>query len=172
MFFQHADLPRTIAGELPPLLSLSDPYFTGFALSRRDDAISGLIPPDTDVGIYRHPDVQGLAGKAISLYHYLHDIYSLGTVLLEIGTWCRLKDFFIQGQSGDAFRERLLLRKVPVLGVSMGEKYMTAVRKCLDGRFDGMVHFQDHERNQSDYILNLQRSFYWEVVKVLKECRV
>jgi hypothetical protein len=159
---------------LPSPISLMNPYFAGFALARPDDPtfVSSQTTPDPDVGIYRHPDVQGLGGRPILPYHCLHDIYSLGAVLLEIGTWSPLAGFYQAGQTGPPFRDRLLSRKVPLLGVSMGEKYMIAVRKCLDGRFDGMQLFQDHEKDEPDYILNLQRSFYWEVVKTLKECHV
>ncbi|KAF2475252.1 uncharacterized protein BDR25DRAFT_382126 [Lindgomyces ingoldianus] len=155
-------------------LPLAHPFFTGFALARPDDpgAQSDNMFPDLDTGIYRHPDVQGLAGAPISPYHSIYDIYSLGAILLEIGTWCTLKSFYQHGQNGNAFRERLLERKVSLLGVSMGQKYMDAVRKCLSGSFDGMQQFQDHERDTPDYVVNLHRSFYWEVVKVLKECRL
>ncbi|OCK78210.1 hypothetical protein K432DRAFT_260738, partial [Lepidopterella palustris CBS 459.81] len=139
LFFQY-DAQRILDQQLSSPVSLANPYFTGFALARPDDPNpdTDKIAPDTDVGIYRHPDVQGLSGRPIAQYHCLHDIYSLGAVLLEIGTWCPLSTFYQTGQSGPAFRDRLLQRKVPLLGISMGENYMAAVRKCLDSRFDGM----------------------------------
>lgn len=127
---------------------------------------------EPEVGIYRHPDVQGLADATSPSFHALYDIYSLGTVLLEIGIWMKLRRLYEGGTSGFAFRDRLVNRFVPQLGASMGERYMTAVRKCLTGQFDGVQKFLAHERKTADYILNLQRSFYWEVVKVLRDCRV
>ncbi|OCL15016.1 hypothetical protein AOQ84DRAFT_279824 [Glonium stellatum] len=158
----------------PSHISLANPYFSGFALARPDDPtfVSSKTTPDPDVGIYCHPDVQGLGGRRTLPYHCIYDIYNLGTVLLEIGTWSPLAKFYHPGETGVAFRDRLLDRKVPLLGVSMGEKYMIAVRKCLGGDFDGMKLFNDDERYEPEYILNLQRSFYWEVVKTLKECQV
>ncbi|ORY03747.1 prion-inhibition and propagation-domain-containing protein [Clohesyomyces aquaticus] len=157
------------APQFPP--SLDNPFLAGFALSRPEDGVSDNLCPD-EVEIYRHPDVQGLAGASVPRYHPLYDIYSIGMILLEIGTWCTLKNFYRNGQNGYAFRDRLLNQKASLLGVSMGERYMSAARKCIDGSFEGMSGFQDNERDDPDYIVNLHRSFYWEVVKTLKECHV
>lgn len=122
--------------------------------------------------MYRHPDVQGFSGGAVALYQPEYGIYSLGIVLLEIGTWLRAESLCRENISGPDFKDLLLTRYVPMLGPSVGKQYMIAVQKCLDGRFDGLHGFQREERNLEDYKLNLQRSFYWEVVKVLGECRV
>lgn len=174
ILFFHQSPIRTSSGtnaDIP--VSLVHPIFSGFNISRPDDlgAVSDKLYPDPETGIYKHPEVQGLNGRPPSRYHYLHDIYSLGTVLLEIGVWIVLKDLYRGNQTGDAFRQRLMA-KVSLLGVSMGENYMIVVRKCLEGRFDGMHHFHVQEMETQDYILNLQRSFYWEVVRTLKECHV
>lgn len=170
LFFSADEMPNS--NSLHPI-RLPEPYFTGFALSRPDEpgAASHAIAADLNNAIYRHPDRQG---DVVSLprFHCIYDIYSLGTVLLEIGTWSALINFYKAGYNGIAFRNRLLADKVPLLGVTMGERFMIAVRKCLECKFDGMRHFHDGERGSQDYILNLQRSFYWEVVKVLKECHL
>jgi len=152
---------------------LPEPYFTGFAWSRPDEpgAASHKLVDDLANSIYRHPDRQ-VDQQVMPRFHCAYDIYSLGTVLLEIGTWSPLIGFYKAGQNGVAFRDYLLSRKVPLLGVTMGEKYMVAVRKCLEGRFDGMRYFDIGERDSQDYTLNLQRSFYWEVVKIIKEARL
>jgi hypothetical protein len=155
-------------------LSLENPYFTGFASSRPDNPteISSRRSIDRQVGVYRHPDVQGFSGGAVALYHAEYDIYSLGVVLLEIGTWLRAESLFRENISGTEFKDLLLTKYVPMLGPSVGKQYMTAVRKCIDGKFDGLHGFQREERDSEDYKLNLRRSFYWEVVKILGECRV
>jgi hypothetical protein len=162
--------------------SLRDPYFTGFVSSRPDDpnAVSSERIVEPELGIYRHPEVQGISGQAAVPFHVSHDLYSLGTVLLEIGHWTKLRKLYYGGggglpvnaMSGNDFRNLLLNKYVAQLGPVMGERYMVAVRKCLDGRFDGLSGFRDHERDQPDYILNMKRSFYWEVVRVLQDVRV
>ncbi|KAF2679066.1 hypothetical protein K458DRAFT_435306 [Lentithecium fluviatile CBS 122367] len=171
LFFSQNNAPQNLGSG--NAVRLPDPYFSGFTLSRPDDpeAVSELACPDLEIGIYQHPDIQGLLGSYVPSFHYIYDIYSLGAVLLEIGTWSPLMNLYQKGQNGIAFRNRLL-RKVPLLGVTMGERYMDAARKCLECRFDGMRLFQDSERDTEDFILNLHRSFYWEIVKVLKEYSV
>jgi len=106
----------------PPQGLLANYFIAGFSLARPDDpgAVSDLVFPDTDVGIYRHPDVQGLRGAFIPPYNMFYDIYSLGAVLLEIGTWCTLRTFYKEGYNGTGFQQRLLSGKVPLLGISMG----------------------------------------------------
>lgn len=173
ILFFHQSPNRSPSGPSAGITaSLSHPFFAGFNLSRPEDAASDPHNKDLDTAMYKHPDIQGLGGAPTSPYHYLYDMYSLGTVLLEIGTWYVLESFYKQNQIGSAFRQRLLHSKVPLLGISMGENYMIAVRKCLEGQFDGMQQFHDQERDSQDYIVNLHRSFYWEVVKLLKECHV
>src|SRR5208282_4248069 len=109
------------------------------------------------VGIYSHPDVQGFTGARRARFRAEYDIYSLGIVLLEIGLW---KPFEKQIPDGtlpsDAARTNVTL-----LGFAMGERYMAAVRKCLDARFDGMQRIERDEGNLDSYSLNLQRSFFW-----------
>jgi hypothetical protein len=184
LFFQKTQGPNqnTTDGNSSSPFSLRDPYFTGFVSSRPDDpnAVSSERIVEPELGIYRHPEVQGILGQAAAPFHVSHDIYSLGTVLLEIGHWTKLRKLYYSGggglpvnaMSGNDFRNLLLSKYVAQLGPVMGERYMVAVRKCLDGQFDGLSGFRDHERDQSDYILNLKRSFYWEVVRVLQDVRV
>jgi hypothetical protein len=152
--------------------SLSDPYFSGFALARPDGSHiqdSRRAPSNANFMYYRHPDVMGLQNTPVLRHHPLYDIYSLGTILLEIGTWVRLKRRFVEGSTGLQFRQTLLRDAVPQLGPAMGEKYMTVVQKCMTGRFERVSSFTGHE---SDYHVCLTRAFYWEVVNVLKTCQV
>jgi Prion-inhibition and propagation len=153
-------------------LSLRDPYFAGFALARPDGSdiqTSRRVPVTAGIALYRHPDVMGLSGGPVARYHPLHDIYSLGLILLEIGTWVRLEKRYMQGSPYQAFRGQIFAAAVPQLGPAMGENYKRAVEKCLTGEFEGMDAFMG---NEPDYALNLQRSFFWEVLDVVKKCVV
>jgi hypothetical protein len=185
LFFQHENQGtnhNTADRNSSSPFSLKNPYFTGFISSRPDDpnAVSSERIVEPELGIYRHPEVQGISGQSAAPFHVSHDTYSLGTVLLEIGLWTKLRKLYYGGGGGlpvnsmssNDFRNLLLNKYVAQLGPVMGERYMVAVRKCLDGRFDGLSGFRDHERDQPDYILNLKRSFYWEVVRVLQDVRV
>jgi hypothetical protein len=156
-------------------VSLETPYFTGFALSRPDGPATdtSLTAPVLDVATYRHMDVQGFGGRAISRYRAIYDIYSLGMVLLEIGMWQPIQTFYPQGAAPDFDFGRLLLQRVvPKLGVSMGENYMNVVRKCLEGSFERLTGFSQNEYGSMSYKENVRQGLLWEVVNVLRECRV
>ena len=168
---QDAAIPGT--AQRP--VSLETPYFTGFALSRPDNpsADSSLVGPLEEVAIYRHVDVQGLGGRAISRYRAIYDIYSLGMVLLEIGTWQMISSFYPRNPvPGFDFARYLLQNVVPRLGVSMGENYMNAVRKCLQGSFERLAGFDPTEYSSMSHKNNVRQGLLWEVVNVLRECRV
>jgi Prion-inhibition and propagation len=169
LFFYGPNQGATTTG--PWTGDLEQPYFSGFALARPDGVSqdTSLVFVEPPFGLYRHPDVMGFDGNTPVRYNALYDIYSLGAVLLEIGTWTRLDSWYEPRMSGTAFRDRLLTSGLPKLGPSMGERYMMVVRKCLDGTFAGLTRFSGRE---ADYSLNLQRSFYWEIVRVLKNFHV
>ncbi|KAF1998700.1 hypothetical protein P154DRAFT_242878 [Amniculicola lignicola CBS 123094] len=154
-------------GSSSPHFSLQKPYLSGFARSRMVNNVNitsmGMTQfPET---LYCHPDVMGGERRVAANSHPLHDIYSFGTVLLEIGTWVRLEKRYRTRTDGPEFRKELMQVAVPQLGPSMGTRYMQAAMKCIEGRFDGLVNFNGTE---PDYKLNLLRSFHWEVVSVLK----
>ncbi|RDL39407.1 uncharacterized protein BP5553_03747 [Venustampulla echinocandica] len=155
-------------------VSLDNPYFTGFALSRPDDpnVDSSRSAAGAKMAIYRHPQVQGFGGKEIVTYRAIHDIYSLGTMLLEIATWRTMSRYYPSSPPpGYDFKAFLLEKVVPGIGVSMGERYMTAVRKCLDGSFEKLDGFSQDEYDSADYKENLRQGFFWEVVSILRDCR-
>jgi Prion-inhibition and propagation len=155
-------------------ISLETPYFTGFALSRRDDPAedSSRTAAAREMAIYRHPDVAGLDGGPIARYRAIYDIYSLGIILLEIGAWRSISTFAPRSSiSSLEFRTLLLDRVVPSLGAAMGERYMIAVRKCLEGSFERLEEFGQNDFNSADYWDNVRQGLLWEVVMILEECR-
>jgi len=156
----------------PP--SLHNPYFTGFAMSRPDDpnTYSSRTAANREMALYYHPDLEGSEGQRVAGYRAVYDIYSLGLVLIEIGTWRSLARWSPkQACSSLDFKRRLLDKVVPFLGASMGENYMIAVRKCLEGSFERLAGFSDDEYNSTDYKNNVRQGLLWEVVTVLRDCR-
>jgi len=156
-------------------VSLETPYFTGFALSRPDGPAtdSSLTAPIDELATYRHKDVQGLGGRVIQRYRAIYDIYSLGIVLLEIGTWQPIRNLYRPSAASDFDLPKALSQKViPGIGVSMGENYMNAVRKCLEGSFERLDGFNPNEYGSMSYKENVRQGLLWEVVNVLRECRV
>ena len=110
--------------------SLERPYVVGFEHSRPNEEqafTSRLLPAHLD---YQHPKF--LDGAR---FRPEFDFYSLGIVLLEIGLWNSIKEMTEgdgwKGISPDIFRKRLLKRRVPQLGQSMGARYREAVEECL-----------------------------------------
>jgi hypothetical protein len=85
-----------------------------------------------DISPYVHPDRQQ---KEYTKFRKVHDLYSLGVVLLEIG---RLGSFLEQRakkewsttRSPDKIRE-IILRKARALRLHMGNRYTDAVLACL-----------------------------------------
>ena len=88
----HKDLrsENIIFLSLDKPLPLANPVFAGFSFARLDSACAISEQPSSDPqhDIYRHPDAMGEPSES---YTASKDIYSLGTILLEIGEWRSLK---------------------------------------------------------------------------------
>lgn len=69
---------------------LEKPYLTGFTFSRANSPIeiSDQASEDPLLDIYRHPSALGEPSSSYAMYM---DLYSLGTVLIEISEWRPLK---------------------------------------------------------------------------------
>ncbi len=65
---------------------IGDAYLTGFMELRHEDAQTSRVGENVpERNIYRHPQRQGI--QLQTKYHILHDLYSFGTVLVEIAMW-------------------------------------------------------------------------------------
>jgi hypothetical protein len=140
-----------------PIPSLKDPIVLGFEYSRPDSlAVESdmVLLANPDQHLYQHPRAQGLARDR---YSRAYDIYSLGIVLLEIGYWRRISEFWHEDYTMESFREDLCSFHVPNLGPKVGKIYMQVVQKCLSGE---LVNEHTDENGS-------QRGFYWTVVKEL-----
>ncbi|KAL8878254.1 MAG: hypothetical protein Q9198_003895 [Flavoplaca austrocitrina] len=124
----------------PP--NLEHPRLSGFEYSRLDnDFTSANHDFDLQRNIYRHPERWDYPKESFSK---IHDIYSLGVVLLEIGLWEPIINF--DGKKGGeslkehypnahATKDRLVRHATKRLGFYAGEKYQELVLKCLKGEF-------------------------------------
>ncbi|KAI0100770.1 hypothetical protein GGR51DRAFT_344546 [Nemania sp. FL0031] len=122
------------------LLDTSTPYLTDFGFSRPLDAYSAPRDAasravDLDVDVYRHPD---RFGQPSQYFNTIHDIYSLGVVLLEIGTWKTARQIYDkmfreEDPTGEDVKEAFIRYARQELSHSMGSAYRDAVLLCLDG---------------------------------------
>jgi len=122
-FFYEADVPF--------VSSSMDPYLIGFRHSRPNEVLAFTEGPpltDFDERAYHHP--QYLRNNIP--YSFVHECYSLGIVLLEIGLWKPLmKMGKFDEMPNDQVRTRLLDSIVPRLAQSMGIVYMDVVLALL-----------------------------------------
>jgi Prion-inhibition and propagation len=138
---------------------VNQPFLTGFEYSRPETQVS-LRDRQTDrfdLDLYYHPDLP------MHDFNRIHDIYSLGVVLLEIALWKPLKDEVSEQMLVQAMKDYFLsdITMQAVAGV-MGSSYRDAVRVCLTGNFD--VRLED---DGSD----LSRQFTAKVLRKLSYCR-
>lgn len=138
---------------------MSKPLISGFDFAR--PATSG---PTTDLGdserqheLYRHPDVQfDVPRDGRHGYHQLHDVYSLGVILCEIGLWRRVDDFLEMGKDGllrrpelKGVKQRLLSNGFDEqLSAETGNIFANAARQCLQCSGQGGF-MKDDEANES-----------------------
>ncbi|KAF6820926.1 serine threonine protein kinase [Colletotrichum plurivorum] len=130
-----------------------NPYLTDFEFSRPLAGVTRLIAQavDLDHEVYRHPDRHGLPDTSFSR---MHDIYSLGVVLLEIGLWQTARqvhdDVVKYELDGDAkalqpqqIKQAFLQDAKERLAHRMGTAYQEAAIACLDGDWDEFVGSRD-----------------------------
>ncbi|KAK0734620.1 hypothetical protein B0T26DRAFT_670890 [Lasiosphaeria miniovina] len=125
-------------------LDTAAPYLTDFAFARPTFGVFSAyesvdsVVHDIDRDVYRHPERVGAPPKAY--YNPMHDVYSLGVVLLEIGLWRTARQLYdddfkdAQGVTGIDVTKAFLKRARTELDHRMGPAYRDAVVLCLDGR--------------------------------------
>ena len=102
------------------------PYLTG--LHQLATSIGTFERDSSSSSIYYHPS---LAGPTPSAYELVHDYYSLGLILLEIGLWMPIGKFWKSKYTIDDFKSRLQDIYLRKLSGKCGETYMRAVLFCL-----------------------------------------
>jgi Prion-inhibition and propagation len=158
-----------------------------YARPDRPGEVSGpgnILWIEAERNVYRHPDVQNKPVQAPSLitsgkgtaqphgqsgirhtnsdsatrFEKIHDIYSLGVILYEIGMWRLSSGEYLKSMRPEDFRT-MLLENCSKLAPAMGTKYEQVVRSCLKGEF-----------GQSEGAGSLQRCFWSNVIVELNEC--
>ena len=137
------------------------PYLTGFHQS--GNSTSSVENDMQFTGLYHHPALGSEGGCS---YSFVHDYYSLGLILLEIGLWMPIGKFWKSRYSLWDFKSRLQDIYLKKLAAKCGEGYMNAVLACLTAA-DGLDH-QD-ERAQASGPDQLAR-FKIAVVDPLERC--
>lgn len=129
---------------------LSKPYLVGFDISRPNQPgeVSEKPLSDPDDDIYRHPDYRAHNSRS---FLPSFDMYSLGIILFEIGTWRTVGYQGIRRTAGSSrpslethksdpnYIEKVVMDG-PVMDLKrhMGAKYRDAVLACLSQEFDGI----------------------------------
>lgn len=120
------------------------PYVTGWGVARPTSAETTDMKPIAEIepNLYQHPHRQQ---QPSIKYTFLHDVYSLGVLLMEIGLWNTVSNLF-QRQIQQATHARKapridLLQMAWADGLKeevkseMGDIYAEAVERCLMGTF-------------------------------------
>ena len=120
------------------------PYVAGWGVARPNTAKTTEMKPITEVeqNLYQHPHRQQQPSIKAT---FIHDLYSLGVLLMEIGLWNPVSNLF-QRQIQQANISRKwpsidLLQKDWTDGLKeevrceMGDVYAEAVERCLMGTF-------------------------------------
>ncbi|KAL9052424.1 MAG: hypothetical protein Q9162_005393 [Coniocarpon cinnabarinum] len=163
LFFPHttnADQPSEAA---LAAVDIQMPYIFGFEFSRPDSYFSaGFIDACPERDVYRHPVRQG---QPLTTFKEIHDIYSLGVVLLEIAVWRPAvtleKNHFAHAKDGAAIATHLLKHAQKHVDTYMGERYKDMVLRCLTGNFDVVDDTAED--------VKLQQAFRTQVVEVLEQ---
>ncbi|KAL2855975.1 hypothetical protein BJY01DRAFT_242914 [Aspergillus pseudoustus] len=121
----------------PPL---HHPDLFGRDYTRPESGFSSRVDEKDDIEekIYRHPEQWGLPTSSFSR---LHDIYSLGVVLLEIGFWKPAISLHRWGFKnlgvGSEVKDYLIATaRHQSLRAAMGERYQNLVLSCLQSSFE------------------------------------
>lgn len=128
VFFKHTSSDH---------IDYSEPYLCGFDYTREsNDSSAKKHEKDTVNDIYRHPDRQGCHPP--KRHTKVHDIYSFGLLLLEIGLWDLLPSMFggVAKRKGlAALRHEIVSKSRGLLSHEMGLAYEDATIACLVGDF-------------------------------------
>ena len=131
-----------------PRLDYKTPYLCGFEYTRPSGALSHpKYIGSFELNIYRHPDRQttGSGQSPSEAHRKAHDLYAYGVLLLELGLWELVPEFFnskLRSNITSSKAQTILKQQAEQrLGHYMGSRYKSATIRCLDSDFE--VEFDD-----------------------------
>ncbi|KAF2232015.1 hypothetical protein EV356DRAFT_518054 [Viridothelium virens] len=125
-----------------------EPFLQGFDLARPNVAPSiGRYVDDITFNVYRHPARQGPSREG---HRKVHDFYSLGVVLLELGLW-QDANAIVMPKRGERLEVSTMQEKLQAaardrLPHYAGVSYEKAVTACLSGQ----PAVEKDDRNESE----------------------
>lgn len=141
-------------------LALDKPIMLGFKLSRPEDtpSLSYKVAPRSDE-LFLHPAVRVESKKTGPSYETRYDIYSLGLLLYEIGTW--KSAVYRYGDVADLtaveFKTKMIAKATSKLPFYLGTRYRDVVVRCLRGEDSG-----------DDALTTSLETFYWLIMELMK----
>lgn len=131
-------------------LLLKSPYLVDFEYSRPESGSTlRLRDNDDEKNFYRHPEIQDIARSSFSK---IHDLYSLGVVLLEIALWQTAHRIYERtgikpGQLNATGLQKMYIDKATrKVGHLMGPSYQAAVLACLGSQYKDQTRRPDFAR--------------------------
>jgi len=125
------------AGSTPALADIfRHPYLVNFRYSRSSEKAHHSVKPDNGLPLqhYQHPDYSPSED-----YREIYDYYSIGILLLELGSWTTLDMYLNHNRNlksnPAAFRLELINKYAPRLDYIMGATYRDVTLACLRGNF-------------------------------------
>jgi hypothetical protein len=121
------------------------PYLCGFEYSRPSAEKSYARSEDMARDVCQHPDRQGAPNVQ---YQRVHDLYSFGVLLLEIGLWQPALKMFEDriDITAEDMKKELIRHCDTRLAYWMGTNYQSAASICLRGLFSIDVDDSAHSR--------------------------
>ncbi|MCJ1388232.1 hypothetical protein MMC18_001077 [Xylographa bjoerkii] len=140
------------------------PYLTAF--HQRALTTPTFGPDPTFSSIYQHPS---LGHSNQEVYHYAHDQYSLGLILLEIGLWMPIGKFWKSKYTRHDFKTRLQDIYLRKLSAKCGDGYMKVVLRCLTAVEKNSFSDQ-HDQLQSQSKNDSETVFHQTIIVPLERC--
>jgi hypothetical protein len=147
VFLQQGQSPQ------PRKSELHRPVISSFDMFSRNRIEYGDSSPISN--ITKHPEDTG--GEIDDVTAIRYDLYQIGLVLLEIGLWNPVNDYFKEKYTLKDFKLRLEKLYIPKLASKCGSLYMRAVQTCLRWADNDFVGHVGVEAVYDSILVKLQR---------------
>lgn len=147
VFLQQGQSPQ------PRKSELHRPVISSFDMFSRNRIEYGDSSPISN--ITKHPEDTG--GEIDDVTAIRYDLYQIGLVLLEIGLWNPVNDYFKEKYTLKDFKLRLEKLYIPKLASKCGSLYMRAVQTCLRWADNDDVGHVGVEAVYESILVKLQR---------------